>query len=359
VAGEKINFVKKVSEFGEAIMVSSDFGFSTAYMKQFWARTFRCAINMSSEGDALHDVWASDQAPGVADKTWRHNMSAALFYMLRIKDIETGSDTGSAAFNISKPNESSALYNNTQRNAIIFDAARDDPSFGLKAVTSVVTDGNSKTTRKLTPAEASTARNRVGRPRKTKDADTDTQGCKDYTRCKSKVPVKLRGRTAGLYLTMNASAKKGEDLRIVELREMVDNESNKIRQASLLAVKRVCPRLRLWIHDLACRANFASKIVKRRMLDLFHDKCHTDLKCKRLYNPKTKKNAALLKAHKVHNTSICEQMWRFFNKHWGSRFMALYNYRAFWRHICMEYNKSAKSRNHRLILKPSLQKKLR
>ena len=78
-----------------------------------------------------------------------------------------------------------------------------------------------------------------------------TRGCKD------KVPRIAKDKSGGLYLSMDGSSKKDAPHRILELREFLGNENNPLREKSLRALKAKHPNLDLWIHDLACKANFA------------------------------------------------------------------------------------------------------
>ena len=155
---------------------------------------------------------------------------------------------------------------------------------------------------------------------------------------------------------MDGTERRQSSQVIVEMREMRHHEDNALKEASLKSIKHSCKKLQLWIHDLACRANFADGLVKHRMLDKFHAKVHTTESCRKTYNPNLKVNKALLKKHRVTNTSICEQVWTFMNKHVGARTMKRENYRAYWRHLCIHYNKAARG-GRRVLLssKPTKQ----
>ena len=361
--GVNYNTAEGFSDFGEAVMVSGKVGFSVLYMRQFFARTFRNTGSFSGEGDALSDVAEELAVPlGVKPTTFRMDLGNALFYVIRVKDIESGVEhrfkkRQPYRFDISKPLASSPLYCGESRDFVIFDARRDDTSFNLSAVRAVVSDGNHKTTRKLTPVEEA-ERNKfgkkpVGRPRMTME---EKQSNKLIARQRSSTSAKKRPagatilkkrpasagaachekkerinckRTAGLYLTMDGASTPSQTQRIIELREMLHSENNEVREKSLLSVKDSCPRLCLWVHDYVCKSVFADTIVKKKMLDALHVKTHTGKRCRTEFNPRWGSNPAMLKRLCVTNTVICEQAWRLFNSHLQARYMSRHNYRVF------------------------------
>ena len=120
---------------------------------------------------------------------------------------------------------------------------------------------------------------------------------------------------------------------------MLKYENNAVREKSLKNVKADAPNLKLWIHDLACKANFADGVVKHRVIDRFHIKNHVP-SCKCKYGPDTISKKQILNKFKVKNKQICEQMWKPMNKHYGAMFMHHLNYRAYWRHFCKYFNSS-------------------
>ena len=137
---------------------------------------------------------------------------------------------------------------------------------------------------------------------------------------------------------MDGSVREGKSQGIIELREILNNEDNSLREKSLRNVKRAAPRLELWIHDLACKANFADGLVKRRMLDKFHSRAHVHAKCRRSLNPDWGRNVALRKKLRATNAVACEQMWKHMNKYRQPQKMERSRYRAFWRHFCVFWN---------------------
>jgi len=140
---------------------------------------------------------------------------------------------------------------------------------------------------------------------------------------------------------MDGSVSKERSQVILELREVLNHEDNALREKSLKQLLEDHPRLQGWIHDLVCKANFADSLDLWRLLDKFHVNNHVLHKCRTLYNPKAKKNRALLKKLKVTNTQICEQTWSFFNRHANIKFMGRATYRAWLRHLCKAFNMHA------------------
>ena len=116
-----------------------------------------------------------------------------------------------------------------------------------------------------------------------------------------------------------ATTQKGEGQCVLELREMHDFETNALKERSLRAVLGSHPNLKLWIHDLVCRAKFADGLVPLRMPDKFHRTNHTIAICKTTYNPRTPTNKRILKKFGVLNTQKAEQIWgRVFNRHYNT-----------------------------------------
>jgi hypothetical protein len=163
------------------------------------------------------------------------------------------------------------------------------------------------------------------------------------TGCKDKEDTEVRGATGGIYITMEAQHSIEHVQQIVELREFLNSENNELKETSLRALRKTCPNLKLWIHDLACKANFADGLIKHRMLDRFHAKTHSKKNCKKQFDPDSRSNKIIKGKLKVKNTSICEQIWPFFNKHKGAKGMSRSHARAFWRHCCIKYNQAARS----------------
>lgn len=237
---------------------------------------------------------------------------------------------------------------------MIFSAKRDDVKLDRESVTAVVTDGNVQNGRKLHRSEREMRTNWVNEVRRRKKAvkkpassmtapsNRKPRGCVSETGCKDKDETVVLGRTGGIYLTMEGNASKKHTQQIVELRENVNVENNDLKEKSLKVVTKMCPGIKLWVHDLACKANFAEELVKHRMIDRFHSKTHTK-KCNIRFNPDSRSNKIIRGKLKVKNTSICEQMWSYFNKHTGAKRMSRAHSRAFWRHCCIAYNKASRS----------------
>ena len=161
-------------------------------------------------------------------------------------------------------------------------------------------------------------------------------------------------RTGGVFLTMDGCSSNG---RILELREVLNNEDNALRELSLSNVKRENNKLSLLVHDLACHCSFADEYGVRRMLDKFHSRNHTRPECRTTLNPQTPSNARYLRRMGVLNTSMCEQMFRVMNRHRHALTMARSNNKAFCRHWCIFYNSSSSTTRRRML--PPFAKKAR
>jgi hypothetical protein len=137
--------------------------------------------------------------------------------------------------------------------------------------------------------------------------------------------------------------------RIIELREVINNEDNELREKSLQAVLADNPKLKLLIHDLVCKCGFAARMGLRRMLDKFHATNHTNPECLTTFNPHTKVNKQHLKRMRVNNTSVCEQMFRVFNRHRHASTLRRARNRCFWRHFCIFWNAEKKDAKLRML----------
>jgi hypothetical protein len=236
-------------------------------------------------------------------------------------------------------------------------------------VTAMVSDGNQKCRRFLSTAESKLRRKCTMKKQKQKTRPPGSRGkqlSKQKKTMKKKKPLRKTnsndcsnshtsddveiGRTGGIYLSMDATTRKGQGQCILELREMMDYENNELKEVSMRALINSHPKLKLWIHDLVCRANFADKLIAYRMLDKFHAKNHKTVKCRTIYNPRKIANKRVLKKFGVKNTQKAEQMWgRFFNRHYNAQFMNRLTFRAFMRHLCICFNASMRTqRRYRL-----------
>ena len=124
-----------------------------------------------------------------------------------------------------------------------------------------------------------------GTPRSTGKVRAGGGKSKKPRQRKGKGAAWRRGRTGGLYLTIDGSIREGTSQGVVEQREILYVEDNSLGERSLRNVKRAAPHLELRIRDLACKATYADRVVRRRMLDKFHSRAHVHAKCKRSRNP--------------------------------------------------------------------------
>ena len=86
-----IDFVEKLSDIGEIMLVTGRVGFSTAYIEQFWKRVVRCSVTIVGESEACNDYWEEYLAePGVPHRTFKRHLMSAMAYMLRIRDLTSG-----------------------------------------------------------------------------------------------------------------------------------------------------------------------------------------------------------------------------------------------------------------------------
>ena len=144
-------------------------------------------------------------------------------------------------------------------------------------------------------------------------------------------------RTGGVWLSMDGGRADGRN-RIVELREILNNEDNPLKEVSARAIQARHPGLKMVVHDLACQCNFLDDMKVRRVLDRFHAKNHTTERCRTTFNPDTRRNKYWMKKLGITNTSTCEQVFRLMNKQRSTRLMTQPRYRAFWRHWCIFHN---------------------
>jgi hypothetical protein len=160
VGRSNVNTLPSITEVGEIIFVSGKFGFSIAYLEQFWRRVVRCSVTTIGEAEALNDYWDEVLSiPGVAVRTLRHHLQSAVAYVLRLRDITSGAEKQFRKdysrkqawydelperyhFDIEKPMESSPLCNGDDLHFTIYSAMRDNPELDLKNVKVVITDGN-------------------------------------------------------------------------------------------------------------------------------------------------------------------------------------------------------------------------
>lgn len=350
-------------------MMTGRLGFSKRYLELHWQRMVRSAVSATSEAATMQlAIRSSGVTRPVPISTLRQLLTDAVFYFLRLKDLQQGQDTA-YRFQIELAVELSILYRPkyTQQgdevvdtNFLIYDSKRDDPDH--EAATSIVTDGNQRCSRKLHCNEknAKVLRRLRGKPKGTTSSASSKVlkkpcACLPVTGCKDKTAMSRPNRSGGLYLTMNGSTAKGPN-RIMELREVLNNEDNELRELSFKAVKKSSPGLKLFVHDLVCKCNFLDKFKIIKLLDKFHARNHTNHLCQTKYNPKTPANLKVLKKHKVTNTSICETMNRTLNRHRHAMYLNRARYRAFWRHFCIFYNAEPKEQKASM-LPPYLAKK--
>ena len=134
---------------------------------------------------------------------------------------------------------------------------------------------------------------------------------------------------------MDGSAREGTSKGAIELREILNNEENSQRRQNLRNIKGAAPPLALWIHDLACKANFADNVVGRRMPDKFQRRAHAHAECKRPLNPDWGRNVAPRKKLRATDAAACGQMRKHMNEYHRPQRMERSRYRTVWRNFCI------------------------
>ena len=155
-------------------------------------------------------------------------------------------------------------------------------------------------------------------------------------RCKPKTARCRRTRSGGIYVTLDGNASRGN--MILELREILGGEDNRTKEASMREMKEDYPELKLRVHDSVCACQFAAPYVQWMMLDRFHAKNHKRPLCRTKFNPNTPSNCKIRYRYGCANTVACEQLFRNLNQHSTAQQMGKLQYRAFWRHVCLNYN---------------------
>ena len=126
--------------------------------------------------------------------------------------------------------------------------------------------------------------------------------------------------------------------RILEMREILDEEKNIAEEASLESLTKKYPSLGLRIHDSVFACQFAEGIVTHRTLDRFHPGNHKRDVCRAKYKPGTPANYKMRYKFGRTNTAVCEQIFRKRNQQSTAKRMGRLSYRAFRRHFCLSYN---------------------
>ena len=78
--------------------------------------------------------------------------------------------------------------------------------------------------------------------------------------------------------------------RVLELREILSAETNLVKEASLVSLKKKYPSLDLWIRDSVCACQFAEGVVRYRLLGRFHLRNHKRDFSRAKFNPDTPAN---------------------------------------------------------------------
>ena len=159
-------------------------------------------------------------------------------------------------------------------------------------------------------------------------------------------------RTGGVYLTVDGDAATGN--RVLELREMMDTEDNVLKEAPAPSIVSKFGKLSLWIRDSVCACSFSVAYSGRKMIGRPHAKNRKMEVCKEQFSPITPWGSRIRYRHGCVNTVACEQISRYSNQHSAAQHMGRANYRAFWGHECIYYNRHvACVRKYKLSLKNS------
>ena len=147
---------------------------------------------------------------------------------------------------------------------------------------------------------------------------------------------------------------------ILELREVIGSEDNRIKGASLAKTVGTYPGLSLWVHDNVCACDFSKSLARWGMLGRFHERNRTRSICRATFNPNAPINCKIRYRFKRTNTSAREQIFRHMGRHSSAHRLGKLNYRAFWRRACMFYNTSIVLRTpqSRSITHPAISRRL-
>ena len=158
--GHKLNTAPTVGELGKIMMTTGSTGVSVDFLSQHYARTFRSASNPTSECASmwrwLEDVGKTAQ---VNERRMRDSLRAAMFYYMRLLDVESGVEDGLLGriadymFEVDSTLRDSPLYDGYDMNGfVIYDALRDSPPV-MADVKCLISDGNQVSARDLDAVE--------------------------------------------------------------------------------------------------------------------------------------------------------------------------------------------------------------
>ena len=287
VGASNVNFIKKPSDLGKLFFVTGRFGFSKAYIEQFWKRVVRCSLTGVGEAEAFNDYVAEELGiEGVPKVTMKYHIQSAMAYILRLRDIESGVENRLSKdncreqpwfeqlseryhFDINDATMSSPLYTGDDLHFLIYSSARDNTELNPDSVDVVVTDGNEYCSRKVMHSEKHMRKAKIeinrGRHKTRVESRRLHLQAHRNTRCRTCVEKTQEvepGRTGGIYLTMDGTGVAGQSQTIPELREIFSHEDNALREKSFREAGTEHTNLVGWIHDLVCKASFADEVVK-------------------------------------------------------------------------------------------------
>ena len=118
--------------------------------------------------------------------------------------------------------------------------------------------------------------------------------------------------------------------RILELREILSAETNVVREARLVALKRRYPSKDLWVHDSVCAYQFSEGISRRRLLSRFHISRRKIDVCRARFNPDAPPRCKLRYRFGCTNTVARDQIFRKRYRQSTAQRMGMLSYIAFW-----------------------------
>ena len=368
------------------VLVNEYLGFTFGYLRQLWHRVCRASVSFDAEVATILLTYQDAKVGNMrrSQSSNKHkdptrlakSLSQAVFIYLRLAHGQTD-------FDIRDPMPSDHPRWGSPNTGVftIFNASRDDPTFVAKKMYNIVTDGNQPLRRSLAKDENTTKRlpsihhkqgKRTVKPQPvvTKKPATKTQKMegsqpslaenasavtKKSTRSKSRCAAVASGEiigasrttTGGLFITMDmCPRKKKQGNEILNLVEMLDGESNFVKEEAIKDLTQEGMSINIYAHDCACvvKKRFEGIYCKKCMLDGYHGSRH---KCKL----KTVKYRASM------NSQAAEQAWSRLDKFSSVTKMTRAHYRFFWYCYALWRNTYVKSKVFRSDVTPLTSRK--
>ena len=332
--GEKKNTLRN-GENNPIILLHGEFGFYYDYLRQLFHRVYRAGVSFLAEATTIILTYPKQEignSEAMTDNTLARLVAQGFFIFLRLREENYKFDVDDPV-----PDDDPEYGPPNKGLHVIFNAARDDPSFETKGEAhDVVTDGNWQCSRRLEADEKKYAtRNLPGRPKKQKAKAKATAKAKAKAVAKPKPKSRrkavtqveelriARTQTGGLFATTNMKNRDNGPNEVLHMGEMMNGECTPYGQACLEDMKKSKILVRKYAHDCACvvKDHFEGKLCKKVYLDGLHSKTH---KC----------NTPAIIHNKALNSQACEQFWSRLDKQLGLQTMSRARYRCFLAHYC-------------------------